>query len=202
VHHHPHSDWHFFVPHYDRHYHGSYYLDDGIHYYVARPYVTDRRAYVAARPVAIEFGGYSHVDDLAGRLQRQANELCLDLHHNYRHNAGFATTYREAYQILSTAKYIHAKEHQGERDEVARRVDELDGLLHHVQDDVKGWSRRHRRQIGRTGVQTKLALVEATLHHLMHDVGVSGSHIALESAAPTDVEVAPAPAGQISVQNR
>jgi hypothetical protein len=37
-------------------------------------------------------------------------------------------------------------------------------------------------------------VVEATLHHLMHDVGVTGSHG--ESASvppPTDVEVAPPP---------
>jgi hypothetical protein len=171
-------------------------LDDGIHYYVGRPYVSDRRRYVAAEPVAIEFGGYSHVDDLAGRLERQANELCLDLHHNYRHNAGFAETYREAYQILSTAKYIHAKEHQGDRDEVARRLDELDGLLHHVQDDVNGWSRRQRRQIGQSGLQTKLTQVEATLHHLMHDVGVQGTHGAPAAAPPTATgEVAPPPAG-------
>jgi hypothetical protein len=182
------------VPHYDRHYHGSYYWDDGINYYVARPYVDGSRGYGAAKPVQIEFGGYAHVDDLAGRLERQANELCLDLHHNYRHNSGFADTYREAYQILSTAKYIHAKEHQGDRAEVARRVDELDGLFHHVQSDVDGWSRRHRRQIGQSGVPSKLELVEATLHHLMNDVGVAGTHGALESnPLPITVEVAPPP---------
>jgi hypothetical protein len=184
------------VPHYDHHHHGSYYWDDGINYYVPRPYVTKRRAYVADKPVAVEFGGYAHVDDLAGRLERHANQLCLDLHHNYRHNAGFAETYREAYQILSTAKYIHAKEHQGDRAEVARRVDDLDGLVHHVQDDVNGWSRRNRRQIGQSGVQTKLTLVEATLHHLMHDVGVQGTHASPHAdAAPVHVEVAPPPAG-------
>jgi hypothetical protein len=185
------------VPHYDHHHHGSYYWDDGIHYYVARPYVSERRGYVAAKPVAIEFGGYAHVDDLAGRLERQANQLCLDLHHNYRHNAGFAETYREAYQILSTAKYIHAKEHQGDRDEVTRRLDELDGLFHHVQDDVKDWSRNNRRRIGQSGLQTKLTQVEATLHHLMHDVGVKGIHAPPESAAPSPAtaDVAPPPAG-------
>ena len=145
--------------------------------------------------MAIEFGRYAHVDDLAGRLERQANELCLDLHHNYRHNPDFADTYREAYQILSTAKYIHAQEHQGDRAEVARRVDELDGRFHHVQSDIQGWSRRHRRQIGQSGLQAKLELVEATLHHLMNDVGVKGAHVppAAVSAA-ADSEVAPPPA--------
>jgi hypothetical protein len=145
---------------------------------------------VVAKPVEIEFGGYAHVDDLAGRFERQVNELCLDLHHNYRHNEGFAATYREAYEILKTAKYIHATEHQGDRDEVARRLDAVDGLFHHVQEDVGRWSRRHRRQIGQGGAKTKLDAVEATLHHLMHDVGIQGSH---ETPVAGPVEVAPPP---------
>ncbi len=193
-HHHHHSGWEFVLPHYDHHYHGSYYWDDGINYYVPRTYVTDRRAYVAAKPVVIEFGGYAHIDDLSGRLERLANELCLELHYNYRHNRGFADTYREAYQILSTAKYIHAKEHQGDREEVARRLDELDGLFHHVESDMKGWSRRHVRQIGQAGAQSKLEAVEATLHHLMNDVGVKGVHGEPETvASPVEGEAAPPP---------
>ena len=155
--------------------------------------MTESRSYVAAKPVAVEFGGYSHVDDLAGRLERQANDLCLELHYNYRHNRGFAETYREAYQVLNTAKYVHAKEHQGDRAEVARRLDEVDGLFHHVQDDVRRFSRRQNRQIGQGGAQTKLELVEATLHHLMHDVGVQGTHGPSAATAPVGVEVAPPP---------
>jgi hypothetical protein len=120
------------------------------------------------------------------------NQLCLDLHHNYKHNNGFAATYREAYEILATAKYIHAKEHQGDRAEVARRLDAVDGLFHHVQEDVAGWSRRNRRQIGQGGARAKLDAIEATLHHLMHDVGVAGSHAAPEGV-PQDAEVAPPP---------
>ena len=192
---HRHSDWHYVVPHYDRHWDGSYYWDDGINYYVPQPYVTDGGAQVAGKPVVIEFGSYSHVDDLAGRLERLANDLCLDLHYNYRHNRGFARTYREAYQILATAKYIHDKEHQGDRAEVARRLDELDGLFHHVQSEVQGWSRRNVRAIGRSGARAKLEMVEATLHHLMNDVGVRGSHGGRRTMpAPAPYEVAPTPA--------
>jgi hypothetical protein len=192
---HHHADWDHVVPHYDSHYDGSYYSHDGINYYVPQPYVTDGGAHVAARPVALEFGGYSHVDDLAGRLERQANELCLDLHYNYRHNREFAATYREAYQILVAAQYIHDQEHQGDRAEVARRLNRLDGLFHHVQDDLQGWSRRNVRQIGRGGARSKLAQIDATLHHLMNDVGVRGSHDApLPAPTPAEFEVAPTPA--------
>jgi hypothetical protein len=192
---HHHSDWHHVVPHYDQHWNGSYYWDDGINYYIPQPHVTDGGAHVAAQPVAIEFGGYAHVDELAGRLERFANDLCLDLHYNYRHNRGFARTYREAYQILATAQYIHDKEHQGDRDEVARRLDELDGLFHHVQDEINVWSRRNARPIGRSGARAKLDLIAATLHHLMNDVGVRGAHGgALPAPAPADFEVAPTPA--------
>lgn len=189
-----HSDWHYVVPHYDSHYYGTYYSDAGINYYTPRTYVTDPGTYVAAKPVEIEFGGYAHVDDLSGRLELLANDLCLDLHYNYEHNPGFAATYREAYKILDTAKYVHAKEHQGDKAEVAQRVDELDGLLHHVQGEVKGWSRRQSKQIAQGGVQTKLDSVEATLHHLMNDVGVKGAHgEPQKSEGETTVETAPPP---------
>jgi hypothetical protein len=151
-------------------------------------------AYRAARPIEIQFGGYAHVDDLSGRLERLANELCLDLHYNYRHNPGFAEIYREAYQIFDMAKYIHVKENQADRDEVARRLDGLDVAFHNVEGEVKGWSRQQNRQIGQGGAQTKLDMVGATLHHLMHDVGVMGVHGAPESdTLPDGGEVAPPP---------
>jgi hypothetical protein len=181
------------VPHYDRHYHGTYYHDGGINYYVPRSYVQESNTYITAKPVQLEFGGYTHVDDLAGRLERQANQLCLELHYNYRHNQGFAETYREAYQILDAAKYIHNKEHQGDRAEVARRLDAVDGMFHHVQDNVRTWSRRQGKQISQGGAQTKLQSVEATLHHLMYDVGVQGSHAAPGEADGTIQEAAPPP---------
>jgi hypothetical protein len=195
------SDWHFVVPHYDHHHHGTYFVDEGINYYLPQPYLTNPGTHVAARPIAIEFGGYAHIDDLSARLERLANQLCLDLHYNYRHNADFDHVYREAYQVLAAAKYIHAKEHQGDRAEVARRLDEVDGLFHHVQEQVAGWSRRNHRQIGRSGVQTKLNIVEATLHHLMNDVGVKGAHgvptaSASEEAAPVPAAVPLPPPGQ------
>jgi hypothetical protein len=188
---HSHDGWRFVVPQFGRHY-GSYYFDGGINYYVPRTDVRDTRH--SPEPVRIDFGGYRHVDDLAGRLERLANELCLDLHYNYRHNRGFTATYREAYQILATAKYIHAKEHQGDRAEVARRLNEVDGLFHHVQEDVGRWRPRPTRQIGQGNAQTKLEVVEATLHHLMNDVGVEGVHGELEDAPPPSAdEVAPPP---------
>jgi hypothetical protein len=187
------------VPHFDHHYHGSYYLDDDIHYYVPR-YLNPQGSYVAAKPIQIEFGAFSHVDDLSGRLERLANQLCLDLHYNYKHNPGFPQTYRAAYQILDTAKYIHVKEHQGDRAEVARRLNDVDGLFHHVQTQLPGWSRRQFRQIGQGGVQTKLQQVEATLHHLMHDVGVKGVHGEPDgTVAPADVEVAPPPPAGVTL---
>ena len=190
-----HSDWHHVVPHYDRHWDGSYYWDDGIHYYVPQPYFTGGGAHAAGRPVVIEFGSYSHVDDLASRLERLMNDLCWDLHYNYRHNRGFKATYREAYEMLAIAQYIHDKEHQGDREEVRNRVSELDGLFHHVQDDMRGWSRRRVRQIGRSGAQAKLQVIEATLHHLMNDVGVRGGDGGRRTVpAPAEYDVAPTPA--------
>lgn len=123
-------------------------------------------------PTRITYGGFSHVDDIAATLEAQANDLCLELHYNYQHNPGFRKTYREAYEILTTAKYIHGLDHSGNRDKVRQSVNELDGLIHHVQSDVAGWTGHHHRPVGHGGLAAKLEDVQETLHHLMDDVGI------------------------------
>lgn len=127
---------------------------------------------LAPNPQSIVFGGCSHVDQLAARLEILMNELCLDLYYNYSHNPGFHDTYAEAYSLYSTAKFIHASEHNFDRTSVQRSLAGVDALFHHVQDDVRGWTRFPRRQIGTLGIITKISLAEETLHHLMEDVGV------------------------------
>jgi hypothetical protein len=60
---------------------------------------------------------------------------------------------------------------------------------------VRGWTRIHRRRYGTLGLEAKMELAEATLHHLMNDVGVteSGSPQVVSPAGPT-TEQAPPPA--------
>lgn len=140
-------------------------------------------------PARITYGGFSHIDDLAATLESQANDLCLELHYNYQHNPGFRETYREAYEILTTAKYIHGLEHAGNRDKIRQAVGELDGLFHHVQSDVAGWTGHHHRPVGHGGLTAKLEDVEETLHHLMDDVGVRSApsgHGRSEQAPPVE----------------
>jgi hypothetical protein len=188
----------FVVPHISHHHHGSYWVDSGVYYYRPRTYVSFPGTYVVSKPAAIEFGGYEHVEDLTGRLSLLANDLCLDMHYNYQHNPGFAETYREAYQILDMAKYMQASDNHGDRSEIARRVQELDPLFHHVQAEVKDWSRRHQRQIGEGGVVTKTEIMESLLHHLMYDAGVEAhSTTTIEEApVPATTEMAPQPASR------
>jgi hypothetical protein len=187
------SGWLYVVPQFGSSYRGTYYSNRGNYYYQPQYQPRNSRTYQAAKPIELEFGGYAHVNDLSGRLQQLANQLCLDLHYNYRHNPGFADTYRTAYEILDTAKYLYAKEHQADRAEFARRLDGLDAPFHEVESEIKSWSRRSNRQVGQGSAQAKLVALGATLHHLMHDVGVTGAHA---DAAPANesVEEAPAPA--------
>jgi hypothetical protein len=135
-------------------------------------------------PSEIVFGGYTHTDELAAQLELLMTELTLDLYYNYSHNPGFQETYTEAYTLFQTAQYIHAAEHNYDRATVTQRLGGADALLHHIEDDVRGWSRIPRRQIGSLGIVTKLQNAVDTLHHLMEDVGVSTA---------TGLEVPPAP---------
>ena len=63
-------------------------------------------------------------------------------------------------------------EHQQDRLAIAARLNGIDELFHHTQDDVRDWSRHHHQQIGQLGILSKTELIESTLHHLMHDAGV------------------------------
>jgi len=181
----------------DRHGHAvardNYYVRDGHYYHYPKTAGVHTSHY---RPQEITFGGFSHVDDLAIRLEDMANQLCLDLYYNYSHNFDFRVTYGEAYQVLEVARFIHDAEHHQDRAAIQKRLGGLDDLFHHVQDDVRGWSRHHHRQIGSLGILSKMDVLEDTLHHLMNDVGVTlAPEVNEEAPRPDDHddEHAPAP---------
>lgn len=192
-----HQDSSYIVPHTSGHHHGSYYVQNGRYYY--RPQtVSASSTHAGYQPQQVSFGSFSHVDDLASRLETLSNEFCLDLHYNYSHNHGFRETYREAYQVLQVAQYIHAAEHQNDRRAIQEQLGGLDRLFHHLQGDVRGWSRHHHRQVGQLGILSKMDLIESNLHHLMNDVGVRETPVAGNEQAPPPgggAEQAPPPAG-------
>jgi hypothetical protein len=112
----------------------------------------------------------------------------------YQHNAGYAATYREAYTVLQSAKYAHAKEHLNDRDAIRQHVTDMDRLFHHVQAELGQWSRHHHRQFGSGGVIEKSSAVEALLHHLCYDVGIEPHSADAVAPAPREVEeTAPPP---------
>lgn len=152
----------------DGRYGSSYYVEGDRYYYA--PSVDDRGR--PRSPVAFQYGRFSHTDELAMRLERMANDLCLDLHYNYSHNRGFRVTYAEAYQVLEIAKAIHDEVHRNNQRGIQDRLQGIDSLFHHVQEDMSGWSRRENRRIGWTGLSEKMSLIETTIHHLMYDAGV------------------------------
>jgi hypothetical protein len=147
---------------------GGYYSSNGRYYYVPRTVARGR----APRPVEVSFGAFSRTNDLTRGLERLANELCLDLYYNYSHNSGFQETYREAYEILQRSQDIRRVAQRRDRHAIAERLNGLDELVHHVQRDVRGWTRHSRRSVGQLPVQSRLEMIESTLHHLMHDAGI------------------------------
>lgn len=144
-------------------------------------------------PSSVTFGAFSHVDDLAARLEVLMNQLCLDLYYNYSHNPGFHETYAEAYSLFQTVRSIHAAEHNLDREAVRSQLGGADALFHHIEDDVRGWSRIPRRQIGTLGILTKMEMAEETLHHLMEDVGVTVAPGLEEPPVPSSLSTPPSP---------
>jgi len=151
--------------------HGTYHAHNNSYYYTPQT-ASIGNSHVVQRPVAVQFGSFSHVDDLASRLETLCNEFLLDLHYNYPHNPGFRETYGEGYQLLQVAKFIHDAEHANDRGAIQSKLNGMDALFHHLQEDVRGWSRHHHHQVGQLGILSKMDMIESALHHLMNDVGV------------------------------
>ena len=214
IHHHGshfgHNDWNYVVPHHDVHHHsGSYYVQNQAYYYTPSPVVrvaatsfqTAQRpqVQVVQQPVQLQYGGYARFEDLSGRLETEINRLCLDMHYNYQHNPGYAESYREAYSLLESARFVHAKEHQGDRDAIRHHVTQMDQAMHHVLEEIGPWSRQHRRQVASGGILEKSSAVEAVLHHLCYDVGIEPHGDDEPAPAPNaGEEQAPAPGGVIN----
>lgn len=186
----------YIVPHNSHaNHHGTYFAHDNGYYYAPQQTASLGSNHVVQKPVQVQFGSFSHVDDLAGRLETLTNEFLLDLHYNYSHNPGYAETYGEAYQLLQAAKYVHAAEHANDRAAIQSKLNGMDALFHHVQEDVRGWSRHHHQQIGQLGILSKMDMIESALHHLMNDVGVQQAPApgVANGVAPPPPGVAPGP---------
>ncbi len=191
-HHHAHTVRTFYVAPIAQH-PGSYYTYNNVSYYYPQVQTVGINA-PPPQPEPLRYGSFSHVDDIAERIIAIANEFCLDLHYNYAHNPGFRETYREAYAILETAKYIDALEHQyQDRDAIRQRLKGMDELFHHVEEDVRGWSRFHRVQVGQLGIITKMEYMEGLIHHLMQDVGVGHGNPHLIPGGTLEVAPPPGP---------
>lgn len=122
------------------------------------------------------------------------NRMCLDMFYNYRHNVGFDESYREAYDLLDAAKYVHGKEHQGDRNAIRDQVVPMDQVMHHVKEETRRWSRSPVRQVGFGGISEKSGSVKAILHHLCYDVGIEPHGDDEPAPAPNVLEEqAPAP---------
>ncbi|MBI2805524.1 MAG: hypothetical protein HYX68_11155 [Planctomycetes bacterium] len=200
-----HHNWHHVVPHHGRHI-GAYFTVGNVHYYTpspvsrivsvgSSPALLPPRVVEVQKPVELGFAGFTRYDDLAGRLVFEANAMCLDMHYNYQNNKNFANAYRDAYVVLQTAKSIQAKEHQGNREIIRKRVDEMDRLFHHAQEEMRAWTRTATKQIGADTLPEKLAGVEAVLHHLCYDVGIA-PHEQPAEVAPPPGEAIPPPLGK------
>lgn len=189
-----HQNSRYIVPHTSHSaHHGTYYSSNGSYFYAPHT-ASSRGSHGVHEPTRVQFGGFAHVDDLAARLETLGNEFCLDLHYNYSHNKGFRETYGEAYQILQVFQFILAAEQQRDRKAIGARLGGLDKLFHHVQNDVREWTRHQHRQVGQLGTLSKMEMIESMLHHLMNDVGVRPTQ-GLEQAPPPDgaPEQAPPP---------
>ncbi|MBL4885432.1 MAG: hypothetical protein JKY95_12970 [Planctomycetaceae bacterium] len=168
-----HNNSRYIVPHRNSRQHGTYYQENGNYYYHPQTYSVRPDQHLSTRRQPIAFGSFSRAEDLGSRLESLTNDFCLELHSNYSRNRGFDDVYREAYQMLEISKYIHKEKHDGHHDEIAREVSRLDEKFHHVQGEVSQWhSARDLHHNTSMGIQSHLELIEATIHHLMNDVGV------------------------------
>jgi hypothetical protein len=131
-----------------------------------------------------EFDEVSHVDDVSWQVRRRANAICWEIYRYQRHRHDFKSVYREAYEMLKTAEYVHDLIHNhGRRSRVRAEVQVLDQLFHHIEGDLALWANSDRQfhvsfhspENGVRTLQKMMERLENTLHHLMQDIGINRS---------------------------
>jgi hypothetical protein len=151
------------------------------------------------------FAARRHMDVLADRMWKDANQVCWEMYRHYGHNRGFRETYREMYRAMKDAQHIHDLVHDGAHrgrhdvDHIASDLHEIDRLFHHIEGDIRGWSSSYRGHYGHGAyghavhgqnfadeLTRKMRYFEQTLHHLMADYGVKSQLVEQEpgSAPP------------------
>lgn len=179
--------------------HGTFYTYGSAHYYtppvVVQPQVVQQPVIVGPppRPVVFEFGRFARTEELANRLELAANELCLEMHHNYQGNPEFAHAYREAYGVRQQAKLIRVSLQDRDFEAIRHAATTADNQLHHVSEAVANWDRHATRQVGSGGLTEKLIGTESLAHHLLFDAGVKSQHGEREEAPPPPSGDAPDP---------
>ncbi|VAX39147.1 hypothetical protein MNBD_PLANCTO02-639 [hydrothermal vent metagenome] len=166
----------YIVPHVNKQYNGSYYVQDDNYYYSPQTGDfgdTHGRQRQAQR---VRFGGFTQTEDLSGRLLSALKNLRLDLHRNYSENHGFKKIYDETAHVLESAKYIHDADHQKDRHAIQGKLTQLDKQFHHIQNELRDWKQGRRQEdVGRFGLLSKMDQIQVTIHHLMNDSGVKQS---------------------------
>jgi hypothetical protein len=188
------SRYQYVAPAYGHNY-GTYYTHDGVHYYTP-PAPPPGQPYTALRPVRLEPGAYAHYHQLAERLEVLANQVCLELHHNYRHNRNYDEVYRDAYQLMEATKFVHDRADGDDREAIRRSAESIDQLFHRVQHDVEHWSRVEHRQIGYNRLPAKISEMQSLIHHLMYDLGIEAGHdqpVGVPTPAPVPADELPPP---------
>ena len=153
------------------------------------------------RGESYRFGAYSHVDELANRVMRDANAVCWEMYRHYRYAPGYRQAYREAYEMLKTAEYIHELVHHGgRRSRIAHEIEELDLLFHQIEEGISGWPRSRYRDYHGGGLDEKMEILETNLHHLMDDAGYKPKNV--RAPRPTaDPDPQPAPQDNIDYRS-
>lgn len=149
-------------------------------------------------PVQLQFGGFVYAEQLAQTLPVVVNDLCLDMHYNYRGAHNFDSTYRTAYGLLTETKSLRQAQQENNRDAVKHHLVNVDQLLHQVNEQTRGWVRNQQRQIGEMGLITKLEISGNIIHHMMYDVGLTidgHPQTGARDEINESTEAAPAPAG-------
>ena len=87
---------------------------------------------------------YKQIGRLAHQVQDRANALCWEMYRHHRHHPNYRQTYRQAYEVLSTAKYVHELAHTfGRPDRIREQVDQMHDLMHDVGPAIRDWADEH-----------------------------------------------------------
>jgi hypothetical protein len=153
-------------------------------------------AIVSNKPAVVTVAAVADPSQLVAsskELTQKTNEFCIEMHKTYRDQPEFNEAYREAFELLQSAKQIEKDVAAGSPAKaISEQLANFDSEMHHVENHIQDFAKAQgaNNQAGQASVATNFTAVGSSLEKMMGQLGLQRqAEAANRNAAPAGIPV-------------